>query len=169
MVWEPEKGYVPARQRGTITAQKIARERGIARTNTLILQVDADTNYSENYVDEIANASAEMKAAILFKARTGYPPHFLTAHSEYVSLCNEVDAEFEHLLADHPADVIIDDKACAYRLSDYLAWGGHMQEFDELGDEILSETTRLFLRAKAAGCEARLIEDGLAHTDPPHS
>ena len=65
VVSEPEKGYVPARQRGTITAQKIARERGIARTNTLILQVDADTNYSENYVDEIANASAGMKASNL--------------------------------------------------------------------------------------------------------
>ena len=162
VVSEPEKGHVPARQRGTITAQMTARERGIARTNTLILQVDADTHYSENYVNEIANASAGTKAAILFKARTDYPPHFLSAHAEYVSLCNEVDAEFEHLLSDHPADVIVDDMACAYRLSDYLAWGGHMREFDEVGDEILSETTRLFLRAKAAGCEALLIEDGLA-------
>src|ERR1700730_5512301 len=58
VVSEPEKGHVPARQRGTITAQMTARERGIARTNTLILQVDADTHYSENYVNEIANASA---------------------------------------------------------------------------------------------------------------
>ena len=41
---------------------------------------------------------------------------FLTMHSDYVALCDDVDAEFSSLFTDQPNDVVVDDKACAPRV-----------------------------------------------------
>ncbi len=83
-----------------------------------------------------------------------------------------LDAEF---------DVVVDDKVAAMRLSDYFAWGGHRREWANDGDEVLAETTRLYMRARLRGghrCRAeafawtslrRVIQDpGLAFATAGH-
>jgi hypothetical protein len=159
---ESERGYVPARWRGNQVAGETAFARGIANEKVLILQADSDTKYSDDYVACMNIAfNSSRQERILLKACTKYPATFVNEHRGYLSLCDEVDEEFEELLSDHSEDVVIDDKACAYRLSDYLHWGGHLREFNSTGEDVLSETTRLFLRAKAAGARAFLVDEAV--------
>lgn len=158
---EPERGYVPPRHRGNLIAAELARKQGSLR-DFLILQADADTNYSDGYIDAMCTAAEGASSNILFKARTSYPDDFIQQHADYIALCDKADADFEFLISDHPEDVIIDDKACGYRLSDYFRWGKHQREFLANGDEVFAETTRLYLRAKTFAADAILVDDALA-------
>lgn len=158
---EAERGYVPPRHRGNLIAAELARRKGSLR-DFLILQADADTHYCDGYVDAMRDAAESVPPNALFKARTSYPNEFLQQHGNYVALCDKADADFESLLSDHPEDVIIDDKACGYRLSDYFRWGKHRREFLADGDEVFAETTRLYLRAKTFAADAILVDDALA-------
>lgn len=158
---EPERGYVPPRHRGNLIAAELARTQGSLR-DFLILQADADTNYSEGYIDAMCAVAESASSNVLFKARTSYPDEFIRQHGDYIALCDKADANFEFLISDHPEDVIIDDKACGYRLSDYFRWGTHQREFLTDGDEVFAETTRLYLRAKTFAADAILVDDALA-------
>jgi hypothetical protein len=160
---ESERGYVPPRHRGAVIAKEIAQSSGLNESQVLILQTDADTTYNENYVDNMRRAARDAPdRPLILKARTIYPPDFISHHTSFFELCGECDAPFEHLLTDHPDDVIIDDKACGYRLSDYLEWGGHQREFTSCGDEIHSETTRLFMRAMTFACQIAFVDEAVA-------
>jgi len=48
-------------------------------------------------------------------------------------------------------------------LGDYFLWGGHQQEFDSTGEEVLAETTRLFLRGVAHGAQLAQADRAVAY------
>jgi glycosyltransferase involved in cell wall biosynthesis len=147
---EKEIGYVPPRHRGCLVARELAQRIGIKETSVLVLQADADTHYSPGYVDNMRTVAVDQNGMML-QACTSYREDFQSARPAYLQLCSEVDAEFETLFTDNSDDVIIDDKACGYYLSDYFLWGGHVREYTTHGEEVHSETTRLYIRSQKRG------------------
>ncbi len=166
IVNEPERGYVPPRSRGNEVAAEYAASCGISEEDVLIIQADADTYYHSGYVDAMRGDGQAAGLGTLLNGCIAWPPNFCATNPVFLELCQEVDQEFDALLAGLPSDVIIDDKVCAYRLADYRAWGGHQREWDSIGEEIHAETTRLFLRGRAKNAQRRLCDAALAWHSP---
>ncbi|KQO89464.1 glycosyltransferase family 2 protein [Methylobacterium gossipiicola] len=147
---EAERGYVPPRAAGVEAAACAARARGVPSSELLIVQGDADTIYHEGYVRAFRSAAEDRRPA-LFEGLT-HPPHrFLEGHPGYQRLADAIDEEMRPFLVDDTLDVMVDDKVCGYSLASYRDWGGHRREYRSDGREIHAETSRLFLRGKAAG------------------
>lgn len=146
---ESLRGYVPPRHRGVTKAAGIAAAEGCGPEDTLILQADADTIYRQGYVAAMAGAARDRPGTFL-EGATRRPPMFEADHPEFVDAERAVDAAIEHLEAPDELDVVVDDKVCGYRLSDYMRWGGLFEETTASGDQIHAETTRLFIRARLA-------------------
>jgi glycosyltransferase involved in cell wall biosynthesis len=146
---EDVRGYVPPRHRGVTAAAEIAAAGAHAAEDTLILQADADTIYREGYVAAMVAAARDRPGTFL-EGATRRPPAFEADHPEFVEAERAVDAAIEHLEAPDELDVVVDDKVCGYRLSDYMRWGGLFEETTASGDQIHAETTRLFIRARLA-------------------
>jgi glycosyltransferase involved in cell wall biosynthesis len=159
---EKERGYVPPRRYGNALAIELARSRGFSNDHTLIVQADADTIYDIGYLGAIRASALTNGAGLVYDARMEWPPEFTDKQQDFLKLCDSVDEEFAFLLNDNPNDVLVDDKACAYYAADYLLWGEHTREFTIGGDEILSETTRLYLRGKSYGARRCLCDDAVA-------
>lgn len=159
---ESERGYVPPRHTGTRRAGQLAEAAGWP--DVLIVQADADTTYTEGYVSRLRAAAAAAGRNVLLEGAAEFPVGFdLELHS-YVSLCARVDERvLSHLAIPPSVDLICTDAVCAYRLSDYAAWGGHLREYTRQGDEIHAETTRLYMRSLARGSRKVMVEDALAH------
>lgn len=146
-VEEPIRGYVPPRHRGVITAAALADARKVPLDDVLILQADADTIYKSGYTVAMQSA-AEGRQGVMLEGATRRPPEFEQLHPDYVRAERSVDLTVEVLEAADEDEVVVDDKACGYRLADYLAWGGLFEEWTEAGEPIHAETTRLFMRAR---------------------
>jgi glycosyltransferase involved in cell wall biosynthesis len=144
---EPQRGYVPPRRRGVAAAEALAHAMGADPHAVLILQADADTNYKPGYVAAMC-AAVGSQSGVMLEGATRPPAGFEEAHPSYVAAERLVDRETELLDAPDEDEVVVDDKVCGYRLSDYLAWGGLFDEVLPSGDLIFAETTRLFIRAK---------------------
>lgn len=144
---EPRRGYVPPRRRGVQVADSIAASIGADPAEVLILQVDADTLYRQQYIETMRGAAADIRGVIL-EGSTKPPPSFVELHPDYVAAQRLVDDVVEPLDARDEDEVVLDDKVCGYRLSDYRAWGGLFEEHDSRGDPIHAETTRFFIRAR---------------------
>ncbi|MFK3888823.1 glycosyltransferase family 2 protein [Sphingomonas sp. NPDC079357] len=147
---EHRRGYVPPRRRGVAVAARIASEMSVPDCDVLILQSDADTTYRSGYVGAMRGAAASAPGAIL-EGSIGRPPTFEAEHPTYVEAERTVDSAVESLEAADEDDVVVDDKVCAYRLSDYISWGGLFEEWSDVGDPIHAETTRMFIRARLRG------------------
>lgn len=147
VVNEPERGYVPPRRRGVAEAACVADLLGVPARDVLVLQADADTIYRPGYVGAMRRAAADSRGAIL-EGSIRRPPSFEIEHPLYVAAERAIDAAVEPLEAADEDDVVVDDKVCAYWLSDYFAWGGLFEEWSEAGDPIHAETTRMFIRAR---------------------
>ncbi|HEY0375350.1 MAG TPA: glycosyltransferase [Pyrinomonadaceae bacterium] len=160
---ESERGYVPPRHCGNMMAQALARSMSLKNQDVLILQADADTYYNEGYAIAMRSASQASGPNVLIEACVSYPPDFETTYPKYIELCNEVDQAVEGLFANIDSDVIVDDKVSGYRLSDYFGWGGHQREYTASGDEIHSETARLYMKAKAKGAERFRVDSAPAY------
>lgn len=144
---EGERGYVPPRRRGVAVAAQLASEMGVAERDVLVLQADADTVYRSGYATAMSRAASQAEGVIL-EGSIRRPPAFELEHPLYVEAERTVDAAIEPLEAADEDDVVVDDKVCAYRLSDYMAWGGLFEEWSDAGDAIHAETTRMFVRAR---------------------
>jgi len=147
VVSEPTRGYVPPRRRGVVEAQALARAMGVGEEDVLILQADADTTYREGYVATMRSAAAST-AGVMLEGSTKAPPDFAAAHPAYWEAQRVVDDGTDPLDAEDEDEVVLDDKVCGYRLSDYLRWGGLFEERTNAGDSIHAETARLFIRAR---------------------
>lgn len=146
-VSEPERGFVPARSRGALEAREVARQLGLHETGVLLVQADADTVYGPGYVKALLAASSKAGPGALIEgvSEAPEPPRGSEA---YYALERSLDAQVEPAFGDMTCDAVVDDKVAAFRLSDYLAWGGHRREYGRDGEEILAETTRLLIRAR---------------------
>jgi glycosyltransferase involved in cell wall biosynthesis len=150
--YEAERGYVPPRHYGNLLAKKLAFAEGWNAQDILIIQADADTQYSAGYVDNMRVAAEMLGPGVLIESCSEYPPDFTMTYRGYVELCDRADKPVLVWINDNGYDVVIDDKTCAYRLHDYFEWGAHQREYTIKGEEIYAETTRLYMRAKAKNC-----------------
>jgi glycosyltransferase involved in cell wall biosynthesis len=149
---EVERGFVPARHRGIVATQDLAAELKVPLDEFVVLQADADTAYADGYAATMARAINSTQN-VLAEGISTPPKSFLQRCPEYYAKAQEVDRSMHGIVVEDDLDVIVDDKVCGYRLSDYFEWGGHRREFNAHGEEILAETTRLFIRAKLAGAK----------------
>lgn len=160
---ELERGYVPPRHRGNILAQMLAQSIGQRDDDVLVLQADADTYYNKEYIAAMRYATLASGTNVLIEARTSYPSDFRAAYPSYIKLCADLDQVFEVLFAHPDSDVIVDDKVSGYRLGDYFRWGSHQREYTASGDEIHSETARLYMKARARGAKRVYVDLALAY------
>lgn len=152
--FEAESGFVPARRKGNEVVSDICNQRGLPMEDVVVLQVDADTIYGEQYVNFIQKAFMHVPSNTIVQATIDYPDLLKRKYKFFFDSMYEIDDEYSFLYKlDSSNDVLIDDKIASYRLSDYYSWGCHQREYSPEGEEILAETTRLFLRAKALGAK----------------
>jgi glycosyltransferase involved in cell wall biosynthesis len=173
---EAERGYVPPRRTGALFVERLAHIYGGPLERWLILQADADTCYYPGYARRMQEALGD-RSDVLLEGTAGRDPDFDAAHPRYRDMEREIDAAVEDHLIPDELDLVVDDKTCGYRLSDYLRWHGHFREYDPNGDEIHAETTRLLLRARlthgvtkvrvnsaqAISSRRRILEDPALH------
>lgn len=150
VVHEPERGHVPARARGV----RAAMEHFGAE---FVLQVDADTLYSPRYAAALFASAVKHGHGTLIEARMAWPNGFALANPVLMEALERSEEDMDNSMA-FP-DVVVDDKACGYWLKDYELWGGHRQEFWSSGEEMLAETTRLFIRGHQHGARRQLVDD----------
>lgn len=165
-VWigqESERGYVPARHAGVSLVQEIAQSRGWSAESVLVLQADADNLYQKDYIDAMRSVANTHDSNVLLEGYLEYPSDFNTTYAGYVSLCTVADAPLSSLLVNDENDILCSDGVSAYRLSDYQRWGGHIREYNQAGDEIYAETTRMYMRALALGCHKVRVVNAVAH------
>lgn len=161
---EPERGFVPPRRRGAYFVGELAAEIGVTPEEFLVLQADADTFYLPGYAQYMWEAMRGRQGYLL-EGATRRPADFEADHPEYHALERSIDESLERIGVSDEEEVIVDDKACGYLLSDYRRWGGHFREEDRLGGTVHAETTRLFLRARLAH-GARKIRVDPAQAEP---
>ncbi|RUR71103.1 glycosyltransferase [Variovorax guangxiensis] len=177
VVQESRRGYVFARHAGAMACLDIATHQKLDLGQVILLQADADTIYLSGYLHHMCARFNAAPSMAIVEGAAITAREFAQSYPEYDALSRKIDCEMDPLLADGADDVVLDDKVCAFRLGDYFAWGGHQREFDDGGDEMFAETTRLYLRArdshhatrirveKAAALPSRrkLIEHAAAH------
>lgn len=160
---EMEVGYVPARHRGNELARSIVSLNGWSDRDVLILQADADTIYSPNYIQEMSMVAADVGENVLIEACVTYEPKLIEKYKPYFDLCYETDEKvLSCFQISDKEEIIVDDKVCGYRLSDYFLWGGHVREYFSNGSEVYAETTRLYMQAKIKGAEKVTVQNAEA-------
>lgn len=164
---EAARGFVPPRHRGNLMANELATSMGWNTDDLLILQADADTLYSEGYINSMRSATQSSGPNVMIEACVDYMPEFKAGYPEYIHICNKTDGEFVRLFArDFSDDDVVDDKVSGYRLSDYFRWGGHRREYTASGEEIHAETARLYMRARAQGARRTRVDAAMAFHSP---
>ena len=161
VVSEKMRGYVPPRRRGIDVAMGLAKSRKMSIDELLIVQCDADTAYSNGYIDALSSHAVASPKNVIIEAITDYDDNFAMLNQSYIDLCRECDTLIGDV-TDQPIDFIIDDKACAFWASSYLKWGEHQVEVTSQGEELHAETTRLFIRASAFGAYRILCDQAIA-------
>lgn len=163
VVREEERGHVPPRRAGCRVARELAQGQHWPLEQVVVCQGDADTIYAADYIDQMTAAMAAGMPAI-YEGRSILrgDDNLATTIQSYLHACEQTDRLVEHCFASEDADVVVDDKVAAYRLSDYFRWGEHQREYSSRGDELLAETTRLHMRALAVGARRVYVNDALA-------
>ena len=152
IVQESVRGHVPARHRGNLEAARIAAGDGIPPGQAVIIQADADTEYSPGYVDRVRAAYCGAPVVGRFVQAITLPPSdLLDTYPGVFAVMDVVDRSVVARFGLQEYDFVVDDKACAYGLDDYFTYGGHRREFFDDGTEILAETTRLMIASQALG------------------
>lgn len=160
----PERGYVAARGAGVEAAAVMASKMGVPYERVLIVQADADTDYSKLYIEALALEFRHSGPGCLLEGRNERSMDPINTCSAFDDLALDVDGEAAILFSDPAFDVVIDDKVAAFSLTDYRAWGGHVREETASGHEIHAETTRLFIKGRLAGARRRTVDGASAVT-----
>lgn len=143
---ESEKGYVPPRHKGNLKARNLANKFNWNENQVLILQADADTYYSPNYIEDMRTLALNSSYSTIVEANVKYPQLFSAKYPNITSLLSEIDNKYAHIFADTQYDLIVDDKACGYRLNYYFQQNGLKREFFPNGDELHAGTSRFYMR-----------------------
>lgn len=147
---EHKRGYAAARRAGMATVIAIAQRDKMPEEDVLVLQADADTIYLPGYAQTMVEAHCGGHGQLL-EASSVTSREFNLEFPVFGQLCREVDDDMERWFAPEERQVVVDDKVCAFLLAYYRAWGEHQDEHDDQGEQVLAETTRLFMRAKSRG------------------
>ena len=159
---EPERGYVPPRRTGNLLSCGLAEANNLDGSRILILQADADTRYCDGYVEAMRRAATLAGPHAMLEGIAEFRPDLHERLQSYLHLMAETDERVFSGIALLPEDELIcTDAVSAYRLGDYLEWGGHQREQVE-NEEIHAETTRLRIRSLPWGGQKILVEDAVA-------
>lgn len=156
---EHERGYIPPRHTGNLTAYEFCGKNGWDPSLVLILQADADSKYAPGYINEMWEASFKSDKRTLVEGLMTYSPSFMNLYSNVINKCIEIDQLFSDLYLEDQNDIIVTDMACGYRLETYFAVGEHKREFTQHGDEIHAETSRLFIKIRSQGGQRIKVEN----------
>ena len=148
---EEERGHLPARSRGVTVA---ANESG----TQFIVQADADTEYQPGYAAALWASAQQFGLGTLVEGMMMWPAAAIAEISVLEQLLGDFDSSTMNTQQLVNFDVVVDDKCCGYWLDDYLKWGGHRREYWSSGEEMLAETTRLFMRGVARGANRFTVE-----------
>ena len=124
VVGEPKKGVVHARARGAEVVLNDVQVRFRNPQNVLVLQADADTIYLPSYVEQLMLNARTAPLGTLLEGYAVTSEEFSHDFPKFDSLGIMIDYSMEQISVNETDDVVVDDKICAYRLSDYLRWGG---------------------------------------------
>lgn len=160
---ESERGYVPPRHRGVLFARDLARTRSIPEERVLVIQADADTGYGAAYIEALAAAAHSLGPGVLLEGIRETRPDFAGAHPGFMALCGQSDADIAGAFAPPEIDVIVDDKASAFTLADYFAWGGLSREYTSSGEEMYAETSRFYMRGRFRGARRLSVGRAIAY------
>jgi glycosyltransferase involved in cell wall biosynthesis len=163
IVRERERGHVPARRTGCRVARERAQMRLWPLEDVIVCQADADTIYDDSYLAQMTTAMAAGTGS-MYEGRSVLRGGNDTAAvvQRYLAACLQTDEQVENCFAAEADDVVVDDKVVAYYLSDYFRWGEHQREYCSRGDELLAETTRLYMRARARGASRIYVNNAVA-------
>lgn len=160
VVQESVQGHVPARHRGNLVAAQIAAADGVSPDEAVVIQADADTEYSLGYVNSVRAAYGDAPIDGQFVQAIAVPqPGFHATYPRVFAAMDAVDQSIAARFGVQQYDFVVDDKACAYGLDDYFKCGAHRREFFCDGTEILAETTRLMIASQALGMRSIEIAD----------
>lgn len=162
VVREEERGYVPPRRAGCRLARYLTEAERWSLQEVIVCQADADTIYDDDYVAQMSATMAAGTGAIYEGRSILRSDENGAAIQSYLSACAETDRMVEQCFASEDDDIVVDDKVAAYYLSDYFRWGEHQREYSSRGDELLAETTRLYMRALADGAIRVRVNDAFA-------
>lgn len=141
---ESRRGYVPARSAGPM----FLASSGLASPSSLLLQADADTLYLPGYVRQMKHEAGQNGRGHMFEAAAVTAAEFRRKFLVFDELCRTIDAEMSAWFVRDEDDVVVDDKVSGFFLGDYYDWGGHFVQQIRTGEELLAESTRLFILAK---------------------
>lgn len=165
---EEERGFVPPRHRGALVARQFAQERGLKEDEMVILQADADTTYRDGYVLAMLHAASKHGPGFFFEGISESPHQKSHPYTRYFEISSSIDRSTMALLSRPTEDIVIDDKVAGYFLSDYFAVGGHKRAYNNAGDEIHAETSRLYIRSRIAGAQRVKVEGAVAQHSLRH-
>ena len=155
---EIQRGFVPARRSGVDVVKDFAIKNGICDTNCLILQADADADYSPGYIEKFSNLATTLGEGHLFEAES-IPHACMSDHeTELIRRLMKFDAEFipEEQFG---ADCIVDDKMVGYLLSDWERVGGLQRDWVSGKEFIFCGTSRMWIQMLSHGFN-RILVDG---------
>jgi glycosyltransferase involved in cell wall biosynthesis len=157
IVDESVRGFVPARVRGVQESYARAKTMGLAPDECLIIQADADTIYSREYIESFLRHSQILGPGVLLES-VCLSDNKDPMVAKLTDLLNDFDGKF---FADQliQSDCVVDDKSVGYRYSDWLAVGGMQRDFIGTKELIYCGTTRLWMRMLANGFTRRSVEE----------
>lgn len=123
---------------------------GLASPYALLLQADADTVYLPGYVRQMKHEAGRYGRGYMFEAAAVTAAEFRRKYLAFDELCRTIDIEMSAWFVRDEDDVVVDDKVSGLFLADYYDWGGHFVQRMRIGEELLAESTRLFIFAKQA-------------------
>lgn len=156
IVNESTRGFVPARSAGVTYVKKIVRDFRCQHSKCLVLQVDADAEYSKDYLSCFEEAALAHGPGNLFEAQSVMPNGASNADLSLLRKLNEFDERFFDKESSCE-DFVVDDKVVGYFLSDWESIGGLMREYLDGREYIFCGTSRMWIRMRWQGFTRQMV------------
>ena len=149
-------GFVPARSAGVKYVQKYSMELRCPQSECLILQVDADAEYSRDYPSCFEETASIYGLGNLFEAESIIPTKARDAEITLLhNLGNFDERFFERIYTKE--DFVVDDKIVGYFLQDWNSTGGLKREYLDDREYIFCGTSRMWIRMRSQGFRRQMV------------
>lgn len=156
VIHESVRGFVPARSAGVEFVDQYVRNRGLRQSECLILQVDADAEYSSDYPHRFVESASAMGLGNIFEAESIIPSGISEEESDLLYRLDTFDKRFfENEVCGE--DFVIDDKMVGYFLSDWHLSGGLQREFLDGREYIFCGSSRMWIRMQRKGFKRKMV------------
>lgn len=158
------RGFVPARVAGADKVIEVCTMRGISSSDAILLQVDADAQYSLEYTLAFREAAMVHGRNYLYESRSVMPDSIDAKLQKFLQYLDAFDADYFDLIKCESkaslaiCDCIVDDKTVGIILADWMKTGGLQRDYVSGGEMIYCGTSRFWLRLAAHGFQRHLID-----------